>query len=120
MIDNEIAGLVRYMLRGVEVTPETLALDVIGDVGIGGNYLAHPHTASTFRKERFLSGLFERLPWGAAATQELRGIEEKARAKARKLMKREYERPLTKGQERDIDEIVAEAQQKRAKDASEG
>ena len=118
VIDNEIAGLVRYMLRGIEVAPETLALDVIREVGIGGQYLDHPHTATTFRKERFLSGLFERLPWQAAAVEELKGIEEKARDKAKKLMKREYERPLTKEQEQDIDEIVAEACQRRAEGAS--
>jgi len=120
VIDNEIAGLVRYMLRGIEVTPETLALDVIREVGIGGHYLDHPQTATTFRKERFLSELFERLPWEAAAMEELRGIEEKARAKAKKLMEREHERPLTKEQERDIDGIVAEACQKRAESASFG
>ena len=118
VIDNEIAGLVRYMLRDIEVTPETLALDVIKEVGIGGQYLDHPHTAHTFRKERFLSELFERLAWGSAVAEELKGIEEKAREKARKLMAREYERPLTKEQEQDIDEIVAEARQKRAAMAS--
>ena len=113
VIDNEIAGAVRRMLRGFEVSPETIALDVIKEVGIGGTYMQHPHTAAHFRDEMFLSGLFERLDWQSAWSQELRGMEEKAKAQAADLMEREAEPVLSRGQEQAIDEIVAEAWQHR-------
>jgi trimethylamine--corrinoid protein Co-methyltransferase len=113
VIDNEIAGAVRRMLQGFEVTPETIALDVIKEVGIGGHYLAHPHTVANFRRECYLSGLFERLGWDSAWLQEVRGIEEKARVRAAELMARETEPPLTREQEQAIDEIVEEAWRKR-------
>ena len=44
VIDNEIAGAVRRMLQGFKVTPETVALDVIKDVGPMGNFMYHKHT----------------------------------------------------------------------------
>lgn len=44
-IIEESAGI----LEGVPVTDETLAVDVIRDVGIGGHFLGHPHTLSHFR-----------------------------------------------------------------------
>jgi trimethylamine--corrinoid protein Co-methyltransferase len=113
VIDNEIAGAVRRMLRGFEVTPESIALDVIKEVGIGGHYLAHPHTVAHFRQECHLSGLFERLGWDLAWSQETRGIEEKARTKAAELMAQETEPPLTCDQEQAIDDIVEEAWRKR-------
>lgn len=113
VIDNEIAGAVRRMLQGFEVTPETIALDVIKDVGIGGNYLGHLHTARHFREETFLSDLFERLSWGGARLQEVRGLEEKARVRAAELTQRETEPVLSAHQEQAVDEVVEEAWRRR-------
>lgn len=78
VIDSEISGIVHRALRGIEVNKKTLALDVIRDVGIGGSFLGHPHTAENFRKEMHLSDLFERSPWETAHSQPWKGIDEKA------------------------------------------
>jgi trimethylamine--corrinoid protein Co-methyltransferase len=37
-------------MGGIEITSETLALDVIHQVGPGGHFLSSPHTARNFRK----------------------------------------------------------------------
>jgi trimethylamine--corrinoid protein Co-methyltransferase len=113
VIDNEIAGAVRHMLKGFEVSPETLALDVIKEVGPGGTFIGHAHTLTNFRKELFLSKMFDRLNWDAAAKQSPRGIEEKAKMVAAELMTKQTERPLSPEQERAIDEVVDEAWSKR-------
>jgi trimethylamine--corrinoid protein Co-methyltransferase len=47
---NEIVGLVKHFMEGVEVAEETLALDVIDHVGPGGHFLAEAHTLRHFRK----------------------------------------------------------------------
>jgi trimethylamine--corrinoid protein Co-methyltransferase len=47
---DEVIGFVRRLMGGIELTPETLALDVIDQVGPGGSYLDAPHTAKNFRK----------------------------------------------------------------------
>ena len=41
---DEAISMVKRMVRGVGVTPETCAVDVIRDVGPGGHYLQHEHT----------------------------------------------------------------------------
>ena len=109
VIDNEIAGAVRRMLQGFEVNEETLAVDVVKQVGPGGSFLGHEHTASHFRDELFVSRMFDRLNWDAAVNQPVRGIEEKAKLVAAELMQKETEPPLTPEQEQAIDEVVAEA-----------
>ena len=38
-------------MRGFEITDETLALDVIENVGPGGDFLSERHTLKHFRKE---------------------------------------------------------------------
>lgn len=110
VIDNEIARYIRRMLQGFRVDEETIALDVIKAVGIGGNYLAHQHTAASFRREFWMSDLMERLPWDAWSQQKVRGFEAKARARARKILAEHHPQPLDRAQMAEIDRIVAAAQ----------
>jgi trimethylamine--corrinoid protein Co-methyltransferase len=110
VIDDAIAGYIRRMLEGFEVNEQTLALDAIREVGIGGNFLTHPHTASSFRKEFYLPDLVERMPWSAFWAQEVRGMEAKAREKARRILADHHPEPLEPAQVREIDRIVAAAE----------
>lgn len=106
VIDNEIVGYIRRIMRGFDVKDSTLALDVINEVGPGGNFLTHPHTAENFRKEFYLSGIVERLPWNAWELEETRGIEARAAAEARRIMATHDPHPLSRDQEKAMDEIV--------------
>jgi trimethylamine--corrinoid protein Co-methyltransferase len=46
---DEVIGFVRRLMRGVDVTAETLALDVVDAVGPGGDFLGTDHTYDHFR-----------------------------------------------------------------------
>jgi trimethylamine--corrinoid protein Co-methyltransferase len=113
VIDNEIAGSVRHMLKGFEVTPETLAVDVIKEVGPNRSFLQHEHTLRHLREEIFPSNLFERLNWSAAHGQPVRGIEERAKLVAAELMRKATSPALSPEQEQAIDAVVAETWAKR-------
>jgi trimethylamine--corrinoid protein Co-methyltransferase len=56
---NEILHNVNQYMRGVPVTEETLAIDLIDRVGPGAHYLQEEHTMEHFREVRY-SKLFER------------------------------------------------------------
>ena len=58
-ICDELAGWVRHFLRGIEVSPETLALDLIAELGPEGDYLSSEHTVRHFR-EGWQPTLFDR------------------------------------------------------------
>ncbi|HEY3313686.1 MAG TPA: trimethylamine methyltransferase family protein [Bacillota bacterium] len=61
VIDNDICGQIYRALRGVEVNPETLAVDVIKAAGPGGYFLSLAHTRRWYRKEIDLpSAAFDR------------------------------------------------------------
>jgi len=113
VIDNEIAGGVRHMLKGFEVTPETLAVNVIKEIGPKGTFLEHQHTLHHLREEIFPSKMFDRLNWDAAVNQPVRGIEERARRVAAELMESETTPVLSRAQEQAIDDVVGEAWAKR-------
>jgi trimethylamine--corrinoid protein Co-methyltransferase len=59
VICNEILGFLRAATAGVVVNDETLALDVIEELGPTGSYLAHDHTLRHY-KEPFYSKLFDK------------------------------------------------------------
>jgi len=50
VMDDEIIGMVRRILGGIEVNDQTLALDVIDRVGPGGHFLLEEHTMAHFRE----------------------------------------------------------------------
>ncbi|MGE5257454.1 MAG: trimethylamine methyltransferase family protein [Hyphomicrobiales bacterium] len=53
VIDDEITGMSCKVLKGIDVDPEHLALEVIEEVGPGGNFMTHPHTLKHMRSEYF-------------------------------------------------------------------
>ncbi len=60
VIDNEMVDYVRRYLRGFDVNDDTLALDVVREVGIGGSYLETEHTLRNFRDHIFHPVLLNR------------------------------------------------------------
>lgn len=54
IIDAEIIGMIKKAVQGIAVTPETLAKELIMEVGPGGDYLATKHTKRWFKKEQYL------------------------------------------------------------------
>jgi trimethylamine--corrinoid protein Co-methyltransferase len=59
VIANDILGFLNAATRGVEVNDETLALDVIEELGPTGSYLDHEHTLKHYR-EPFYSKLADK------------------------------------------------------------
>ncbi|CAA7600613.1 trimethylamine-corrinoid protein Co-methyltransferase [Acididesulfobacillus acetoxydans] len=49
VMDDEIIGMVKRILEGIEVDDEHLAVDVIDAVGPGGHFLGEMHTMAHFR-----------------------------------------------------------------------
>jgi trimethylamine--corrinoid protein Co-methyltransferase len=73
VMSNEIIGMVKRIMGGIAVDEETLALDVIADVGPGGHFLAEEHTLKHFR-EFWLPELIDRSKvddWEAAGAKTL-------------------------------------------------
>jgi trimethylamine--corrinoid protein Co-methyltransferase len=60
---DEIIDMVKRILRGIPVTDETMALDVMDTVGPGGHYLEHDHTYNRFKTEIWRPKLLDRQNW---------------------------------------------------------
>jgi trimethylamine--corrinoid protein Co-methyltransferase len=60
VMDDEVVGMAMRVLRGIEVTEDSLAMDVIHRVGPGGHYLMDAHTVQFMRSELFPPPLADR------------------------------------------------------------
>ena len=109
VIDNEIAKYVRRCVRGLEVNDETIAYDVIKAAGIGGNTVSSDHTMEHFKEEELLSPFFDACAWGSSNSLDKERFEKLALNKAEDILKSEQEPPLSKEQEKAIDEVVERA-----------
>jgi trimethylamine--corrinoid protein Co-methyltransferase len=56
---HDIVDAVDHYMEGIPVTEETLALDVIHNIGPGGHYLQDPHTLNHFKQIKY-SEIFDR------------------------------------------------------------
>ena len=54
VIDAEIVGMAKRLVRGVDDSDEPLALDVMRQVGHKGQFLATKHTARRYRREDYM------------------------------------------------------------------
>jgi trimethylamine--corrinoid protein Co-methyltransferase len=57
---SEIISYVRRIMRGFDISRNRIGLDVIHDVGPGGNYLAHEQTLKYCREEHWTSRFINR------------------------------------------------------------
>jgi trimethylamine---corrinoid protein Co-methyltransferase len=77
VMDSEIYSWNAMIARGVHVDEETIALDAIKDVGIGGNFLGQRHTRRHMR-DVWRPRLLDRSMWDAWVASGREGAYEKA------------------------------------------
>jgi trimethylamine--corrinoid protein Co-methyltransferase len=109
--DNEIAGSVRRIRKGFEVTEDSLAVDVIATAMQGShNFLGQKHTMRYLRGgEVLLTSLAERGSWETWETHDRAGMAERAQAEAMHLIQNHQVPPISTDQEKELDEILNEA-----------
>ena len=60
VVDNEILGMVMRAVEGIRVDDDTLAFDLIKEVGPGGNFVTAKHTRRFMRSEHYQPSLSDR------------------------------------------------------------
>jgi trimethylamine--corrinoid protein Co-methyltransferase len=63
VIDDEVIGMIRRLLKGIDVEADTLALECIRAVGPGGNFVLEDHTVAHMMDQYFYPRLSVRMPF---------------------------------------------------------
>lgn len=109
VIDNEIAEMVKYVVKGIDVNDYNMATNVIKDVGIGGEFVTHDHTFDNFKTAQSNTILFDR---SMRETWEMMGgkdLLERATEKAKWVLENHKPDPLPAGTEALMEDLIAEA-----------
>ncbi|RJP23744.1 MAG: hypothetical protein C4520_05695 [Candidatus Abyssobacteria bacterium SURF_5] len=111
VLDNELAGMLARVGRGIEVNPDTLAIDLICNLGWSENYMDQMHTAENFRSEIFLSDLVDHTSRDAWQTAGSKTVLDNCAQKVEQLVDRHKSNKLKPALEADmqrfIDEVAA-------------
>ena len=107
IIDMENLGMFQHFFQEVEISDDTLALDMIKEIGPGGHHLGTPHTQARFRTEYYTPVLADRQNY---ESWQLSGVGDAAQ-RANKIWKdvlNAYEQPPLDEAIRDaLDDFVA-------------
>jgi len=94
VICDEVVSFAKRFGRGIDLSPEHLALDVIEEVGPTGNYLTHDHTLKHFREEFWFPKLMDHNNHDAWVKQGSRSLFDRAHEKVEQLLARHESLPL--------------------------
>jgi len=112
VIDNEILGAAFHIARGLEVNDETLAVDVIKELGpANSQYLMHEHTLRHLREVTWFPKVTNRAKWDSWMASGGKDMRERARDRAREILAQPPKQYLTEDQVREIHRIARSAQE---------
>lgn len=103
VIDNDINGAVMRLVRGIEVTEDTLSLDVIDAAcRTDQHFLNQPQTLALMNSEYVYPKIFDRASrddWEERGAQDIREV---ARTEARRVLDTHYPTPIPAALDADI------------------
>jgi trimethylamine--corrinoid protein Co-methyltransferase len=110
ILDDDVAGWIGRFLEGVTVTDDTLAIDLINQVGpIPGHYLSTAHTREWWRHEQWLpqAADLEAYPvWLRSGKKDALAL---AKERMAEILATHEPAPLSPEQDQAIDSILREA-----------
>ncbi|ADL12578.1 trimethylamine methyltransferase family protein [Acetohalobium arabaticum] len=110
VMGDEVIGMVKQYTNGVEVNEDTLALDVIDEVGPGGDYSGHSHTKEHL-EDFWTPDLIDRMKredWEKDGQE----MGDKIIAKTQRILEEYEPEPLEDEVVEELDRIAEEAEEK--------
>lgn len=109
VLDNEFAGMIKQTVLGIPVSDETLAVDVIREIGPFRDFLSHDHTLAHMRAQSQPELLDRRTreEWRRDGGSQ---VFTRARQRTRQILETHRPEPLPQEVQREIGEIITETE----------
>jgi len=104
-ICDEVIGYIRHYCRGIEVNEETLALDLIAELGPEGDYLSSGHTVNHYR-ETWYPRLFNRNHFDGWLAEDGQTLGERTRKRVEEILNSHKPEPLDQRLRQEIEKIL--------------
>lgn len=115
VLDHTTLGMVARILDGIEVSDETLAVEVIDKIGPMGNFLFTEHTRRHFKKEHYLPEVFNRELYEGWRKSGQKSVRQVAQELAKQILKDHEPEPLDKDIEKNVLEIIHDIEKRELK-----
>lgn len=110
VLDDDIAGMVGRYLEGIDVNDETLAIDLIEQVGpVPGHFLSKAHTRKWWRHEQYIPNSSDKLTYPEWLASGKKGCVDYARERMEEIVASHTPVGLTSGQEDSLERILEDA-----------
>ena len=110
VMDDDIAGWIGRVLNGARIDEETLAVDVINEVGpIPGQYLGNAHTREWWNKEEYFLSVTNHQPYSEWVTTGKKDMLDHAREKVEEILETHQPIPLTVSEAQAIEDSLKDA-----------
>jgi len=107
VMNNEIIGMVKRVLKGIPATDETMAVDVIDEVGPGGHFLGAEHTLTNFRGETWWPSLLNRNRYDDWVAGGKKTLSKRVNEKTQNILHTHQPEPLPEDRLAGINKILA-------------
>ena len=98
--------------RGIEVDDARLALDVIHEVGPGGNFMGHEHTLKWFRSEQWQPTIFSREALGSWLASGRKTDVDLAYEQYEEILRSHHPQGISESAERELMKIIKSAEKR--------
>jgi trimethylamine--corrinoid protein Co-methyltransferase len=110
VLDDDVAGMIGRFISGEQVDDETIALELIQQVGpLPGHYLDTAHTRRWWRREQYMPRAADRLSYGQWQAAGKKTALDYARARVEEILAKHEAPPLTSAQDEELERILADA-----------
>ncbi len=108
-MDAEMLRMVKQVIRGINVNRETLAVDVIKQVGASSDYMCQSHTIERYKTEQSQSKIADRSMRNEWLANGGKSHAERAYEEARYILENHKSKPLSEGMQNKFCDILKEA-----------
>ncbi len=109
VMTDEIIAMTRRIMRGIEVSDDTLMLDLIDQVGPAGDFMSAEETARRCRQEIWVPRLMDRQRWVNWQAAGASTMHERVRARVRHILTTHTPPPLPPGAAEQIEAVLRAA-----------
>jgi trimethylamine--corrinoid protein Co-methyltransferase len=109
IIDEEIVRPVKRLREGVEVNMETIALEAVKRVGVGGNFLSEKHTSTHYLREHVQTTVLDRSTREVWVKKGSTTLMDRVKAKLNSILESHQPTPMDEDLKRTLREIVYKA-----------
>ena len=109
VLQDEIISYVESLCRSLEISDETLGLEVIAESGPGGSFIDKEHTVEHFRSELWFPHLLDREYYQSWLDRGALGMDERCRRRKEEILAGHQAEPLSAELERELQRIVKAA-----------